>query len=153
MPPESIYISTHIHTDGPIPGPHSLLTVAAVAHAPGGATSTFTVNVRELPGATLHPVALRYWRERAEEWLSTRRSSRSPAVAMKALAEWVHTLPGEPVLVTDTTDPDYVFLYWYLQRFTGRWPFARTDVQNRPAGVLAGDRCTVSGCLPLEQVG
>ena len=60
MPPETLYVTTHIHTDGPIPGPHSLLTLASAAHAASGAlTSTFTANLRELPGATLHPAGNR----------------------------------------------------------------------------------------------
>ena len=68
----------HVHTDGPIPGPHSLLTLSAAAHtADGGLISTFTANVRELPGATLHPVSLQHWRTRAEDWLTTRRETRT----------------------------------------------------------------------------
>jgi hypothetical protein len=153
MPPETVHVSTHIHTDGPIPGPHSLLTVTSVAHTPDGdPIRTFTTNVRELPGATLHPVALQLWRRRAEDWLSTRRASRPPAVAMTAFTRWIDVLPGEKVFVTDTAEPDYLFLYWYLQRFTGRWPFARTTTE---AGLY--DRfspmphCPLTGCRSLAR--
>ena len=31
MPPDPVFVTTHIHTDGPIPGPHSLLTLTSVA--------------------------------------------------------------------------------------------------------------------------
>ncbi|HEX2286601.1 MAG TPA: hypothetical protein VHI10_17560, partial [Mycobacterium sp.] len=88
MPPDPTYVTTHIHTDGPIPGPHSLLTLtyaASVIGDDGGSViSTFTANLRELPGATLHPVAFQHWRTRAEEWLTTRRASRPPALATAA---------------------------------------------------------------------
>jgi len=47
MPPETSSVTTHIHTDGPIPGPHSLLTVTAVAHTTDGdPIGSFTTNVR-----------------------------------------------------------------------------------------------------------
>ena len=32
MPPETVFVTLHIHTDGPIPGPHSLLTLSSAAH-------------------------------------------------------------------------------------------------------------------------
>ena len=83
MPPETVFVTLHIHTDGPIPGPHSLLTLSSAAHhGDGGLIGTFTTNVRELPGATLHPVSLQHWRERAEDWLTTRRASR-PVVVVR----------------------------------------------------------------------
>ena len=156
MPPE-IHVTTHIHTDGPIPGPHSLLTLTSAAHLRGGGPiQTFTTNVRELPGATLHPVALQNWRRRAEDWLSTRRASRPPAHAMTAYTAWIERLPGRPVLITDTTQPDYLFLYWYLQRFTGLWPFAGTladaELHHR---FTCTTYCPLAGCrapqAPLAQ--
>ncbi|HVL83874.1 MAG TPA: hypothetical protein VM367_06235 [Pseudonocardia sp.] len=150
MPP-IVYVTSHIHVDGPIPGPHSLLTLAATAHlesgAGGGPISTFRVNVRELPGATPHPVSLRTWRERPDDWLTTRRGSRPPAVAMSAFTRWISGLPGEPTFVADPVDADYPFLYWYLQRFTGRWPFARhrTDTDLH-AALTRATGCPLSGC-------
>ena len=126
MPPDP-FVTTHVHTDGPIPGPHSLLTLTSAAFTGDGVpVSTFTTNVRELPGATLHPIALSHWRARADDWLHTRRASRPPAPAMTDYSRWIAQLPGSPTFVADPTRPDYLFVYWYLQRFTGRWPFAGT---------------------------
>ena len=46
MPPETVFVTLHIHTDGPIPGPHSLLTLSSAAHhGDGGLIGTFTTNV------------------------------------------------------------------------------------------------------------
>ena len=147
MPPE-LYVSTHVHIDGPIPGPHSLLTLAAVAHAAdGGPITTFAATLRELPGATPHPATLAIWRSRPEEWLSTRRASRPPAPVIADLDRWVRELPGRATLVTDPHDPDHLFLYWYLQRFAGRWPFARTIADP---GIAArfdpSGHCFLAGC-------
>jgi hypothetical protein len=149
--PLDTYVTSHIHIDGPIPGPHSLLTVTAAAHPVDGPTAEFTTNVRELPGATLHPVALQSWRRRAEDWLSTRRASRPPALAMTAFAQWIDQLPGRPVFVADTAEPDYLFLYWYLQRFTGRWPFATTLTDAGLHGRLScSSLCSLAGCRTPE---
>ena len=153
MPPDT-FVTTHIHIDGPIPGPHSLLTLTSAAYSPDGdPTAVFTTNVRDLPGATLHPVALQTWRRRAEDWLSTRRASRPPALAMTAFAQWIDRLPGRPVFVADTAEPDYLFLYWYLQRFTGHWPFARTltdaELHSR---ISCSTLCPLAGCRAPETV-
>jgi len=147
MPPD-IYVTSHIHVDGPIPGPHSLLTLTSAAHPPdGGPITEFSTNVRELPGATLHPVAFQSWRRRAEDWLSTRRATRPPALAMIAYARWIDQLPGRPVFVADTAEPDYLFLYWYLQRFAGRWPFGGTLTEAALYDQLScSSRCPLVGC-------
>lgn len=150
----TLIVTSHIHIDGPIPGPHSLLTLASSAYDGtrlgadgGGPISTFSTNVRELPGASPHPLNLAEWRERPEDWLSTRRSSRPAAVAMNAYARWIAQLPGAPTFAADPVEPDYPFLYWYLLRFTGQWPFARTstdgDLHERWSRTPP---CRLSGC-------
>ncbi len=153
MPPTLVeglshYVTTHIHTDGPIPGPHSLLTLASTAYtADGTPTAEFTANLRELPGAGLHPSSLSDWRSRADDWLSTRRATRPPAMVTSAYAAWVSDLGGRPAFVTRPDEPDHLFCYWYLQRFAGAWPFAATvpasllDARFRTVGL-----CTLSGC-------
>jgi len=147
--PLDLHVRTHIHTDGPIPGPHSLLTLASRAYTPGGRPiSTFTANLRELPGATSHPAALHEWRLRPEEWLTTRRASKPPAVTIAAYTRWVDDLPGPATLVTDPYD--HLFLYWYLQRFGGRWPYAQTITEpghgNAVTRLDRSGTCALSGC-------
>ena len=148
MPPKQLYVTTHTHTDGPIPGPHSLLTLASAAYSADGALiSTFSANIRELPGATLHPAALQSWRSRAEDWLSTWRATRPPAVVMNAYAGWVDRLGSAPVFVADPDEPDHLFCYWYLQRFAGRWPFAGTvSALAADARLAPAPLCTLQGC-------
>ncbi|AEA27405.1 hypothetical protein ACFQ34_24895 [Pseudonocardia benzenivorans] len=142
MPQQYVYVTTHMHVEGPIPGPHSLLTLASAAHrADGSLIATFTTNVAELPGATIHPVALSSWRGRAEDWLATRRAPRPPAAATADYARWVDDLAAPAVFVADQDGQDHVYLYWYLQRFVGSWPF-----------VAAGSRAAVPGMLPAAAV-
>ena len=145
MPPDTLYVTTHLHTDGPIPGPHSLLTLTSEAHDTDGVPiHRFTKNVRELAGATLHPVALAEWRSRAEDWLTTRRASRPPAQVMGEYVRWVNDLPGQPIFVADPDE--YLFLRWYLLRFAGRWPFAATITSPELLDRLGEPLCTLSGC-------
>jgi len=147
MPLETVFVTVHIHTDGPIPGPHSLLTLSSAAHRhDSGLISTFSSNVRELPGATLHPVSLEHWRTRAADWLTTRRAARPPALATDAYLRWIRKLPGAPTLVIDPVGPDYLFLYWYLHRYAGQWPFARTSTEADLRRHLPRPLCTLSGC-------
>lgn len=156
MPPElhttssTIHVTTHVHTDGPIPGPHSLLTLASAAYrADGALIGTFTANLRELPGATLHPIALEDWRRRAEDWLCTRRAARPPGEVANAYASWVSGLGGRTMFVTDPEQPDHLFCYWYLQRFAGRWPFAGiapAEVPTTGARRWTPPPCPLSGC-------
>ena len=147
MPRPTVFVTLHIHTDGPIPGPHSLLTVSSAAHATDGAlVGTFAANVQELPGATVHPVSLEHWRTRAADWLTTRRGARPPALVTDAYLRWVRRLPGSPTLVTDPVEPDYLFLYWYLYRFTGEWPFVRPSTQADLRDHLPRPFCSLSGC-------
>jgi len=144
--PSELFVSIHVHVDGPIPGPHSLLTLASTAYTAGGRpTSTFVATLRELPGAAPDPAAMHDWRDRAEEWLSTRRASRPPALAIADHVRWVCDLPGRATLVTDTLD--HLFLYWYLQRFSGHWPYARTI--SDPGAVARFDcsgTCVLTRC-------
>jgi hypothetical protein len=102
-----LLVTSHVHTDGPIPGPHSLLTLTSVAHLPDGrVTDSISMNLRELPGARLHPVSLQSWRRRPEDWLRTRRATRPPALAMTAYAQWVDRLAGRGGLVGGTAETD-----------------------------------------------
>jgi hypothetical protein len=50
------------------------------------------------------------------------------------------------VFVTDTTRPDYLFLYWYCMRFAGRWPFATVIVDADLRRQLSEPFCSLKGC-------
>ena len=53
-----IYVSTDVEADGPIPGPHSMLSVGSAAFTlDKQLLSTFEVNLETLDGAVPHPHA------------------------------------------------------------------------------------------------
>src|ERR1700692_2809594 len=95
-----IYVSTDVETDGPIPGPHSMLCFASAAYlADKTLLGTFTANLRLLPDATAHPETMAWWRENQAAFDATRTDLEEPAAAMQRYVTWIKTLPGRPVFV------------------------------------------------------
>ena len=95
-----IYCSTDIETDGPIPGPHSLLSFATAAYsADKQLLSTFGANLETLPGATAHPATAAWWATQPAAWAACRSDLEAPAAAMNRYVAWTRTLPVRPVFV------------------------------------------------------
>ncbi|WP_266180412.1 hypothetical protein [Dyella humicola] len=124
-PRSEIYVSTDVEVDGPIPGPHSMLSFASAAYtADKTLLGTFTANLELLPGACGHPDTLTWWQQHAEAWQATRTELRAPETAMAEYAGWLEALPGVPVFVGYPAAFDFMFVYWYLIRFVGHSPFS-----------------------------
>jgi hypothetical protein len=120
-----IYVSTDVETDGPIPGPHSMLSFASAAYTAGKELlGTFEANLQTLPGAEGHPETMAWWKTQPEAWAEHRRDPRDPADAMKDYVRWVKNLPGKPVFVAYPAGFDFLFMYWYMIRFAGESPFS-----------------------------
>src|SRR5207302_7143862 len=85
-----IYVSTDVETDGPIPGPHSMLSFASAAYRPDKTLAgTFTANLETLPGTAGHPATMAWWQTQPEAWAAARRDPRNPAEAMPAYVAWL----------------------------------------------------------------
>jgi hypothetical protein len=137
-----IYISTDVEADGPIPGPHSMLSFASAAYlADKTLVDTYHANLITLPGAAGHPDSMRFWREHPEAWEASRIDPRPPQDVMQEYASWVKGLPGEPVFVAYPAAYDFMFVYWYLMRFVGESPFSHTalDIRTYAMAVLGTD--------------
>jgi hypothetical protein len=120
-----IYVSTDVETDGPIPGPHSMLSFASAAYRDDKTVvSTFTANLKTLPDAQPHPVTMNWWNQHRDAYEATRQKTIDPAEAMRRYVFWVNGLPGQPVFVAYPAGFDFLFVYWYLIRFTGESPFS-----------------------------
>lgn len=120
-----IYVSTDVEVDGPIPGPHSMLSFGSAAfRADKVLLCRFTANLELLPGAAGHPDTMAWWAERPEAWEACRRKLREPAEAMLDYVKWLEALPAKPVFVGFPASFDFLFVYWYLMRFAGRSPFS-----------------------------
>jgi hypothetical protein len=124
---DEIYVSTDVETDGPIPGPHSMLSLGSAAYrADKALVSTFSANLETLPGASGHPSTMEWWRGQPEAWAACRKELQDPEAAMKNYLAWVKGLPGKPVFVAYPAGFDFLFVYWYLIRFAGESPFSHS---------------------------
>jgi hypothetical protein len=134
-----IYLSTDVETDGPIPGPHSMLSFASAAYtADKVLVSTFAANLETLEGASAHPDTAKWWATQPEAWAACRRDLQAPEAAMRAYVAWIRALPGKPVFVAYPAGFDFLFVYWYLVRFTGESPFSHSalDMKSYAMAVL-----------------
>ena len=120
-----IYVSTDVETDGPIPGPHSMLSFASAAYRSDKTlAATFTANLHLLPGAAGHPDTMAWWAENQAAFAATRTELEEPTLAMRRYVDWLRALPGRPVFVAYPAGFDFLFVYWYLMRFVGESPFS-----------------------------
>jgi len=134
-----IYVSTDVEADGPIPGPHSMLSFASVAFSPDKKVlGKFTANLATLPGAHGHADTMRWWQGQPEAWAACRADTRDPALVMPKYVAWVKELPGKPVFVAYPAAFDFMFVYWYMIRFAGESPFSHSalDVKSYAMAVL-----------------
>lgn len=127
-----IYVSTDIEADGPIPGPNSMLSFASAAYAADRTLlTTFSVNLETLPEAQQNPRTMEWWQQFPEAWAECRKDLQPPAQAMRAYLAWLAELPGRPVFVGWPATWDFMWIYWYLVRFTGERPFRENALDMR----------------------
>lgn len=138
----SIYISTDVEADGPIPGVNSMLSFGSAAYlADKTLVSTFEANLELLPGATSNPKTMEWWKTQPEAWEACRQNLQSPEKAMAAYLVWLKALPGLPVFVGYPASYDFMFVYWYLIKFTGESPFSHSalDIKTLAMALMKTD--------------
>ncbi len=147
-----LYVSTDVETDGPIPGPHSMLSLAsAVFTSHGELVETYSANLELLPGACGHPETMKWWDSQPEAWAVCRADVRSPSDAIPEYRQWLEGLPGRPVFVAYPAGFDFTFVYWYLIRFAGKSPFSHSalDIKTFAMAMLGKDyRASVKRNMP-----
>jgi hypothetical protein len=136
---KEIYVSTDVEADGPIPGPHSMLSFGSAAFTVDGIlVSSFSANLTLLEGAAGSPETMQWWAENQHAWAQTRTDLEDPSKAMKRYLSWLKALPGKPVFVGYPVAYDFLFVYWYLIRFAGESPFSHSalDIKTYAMAVL-----------------
>lgn len=120
-----IYFSADVETDGPIPGPFSMLSFGLVlAGSFDGQTFHRPVDYEETFYRELRPISDRYELDalRVNKLDRERliREGASPTDAMSDAADWVRSIAGDgrPILVAYPLSFDWSFLYWYFIRFS-----------------------------------
>jgi hypothetical protein len=131
-----IYVSTDVESDGPIPGPHSMLSFGSAAYdEAGGLLGTFSANLETLQGANADPETARWWQSQPEAYAACRIDPRPPTAVMPEYAAWVRALPGTPVFVGFPAGYDFLFIYWYLMRFVGQSPYSHSALDMKTLGM------------------
>jgi hypothetical protein len=122
--PTDIYFSADVETDGPIPGPFSMLSFALVpAGTFDGSTFARPPNYSETFYAELKPISetfeLDALRVNGLDRERLAREGLEPGNAMTAAAEWIRKQSHgkRPVLVAYPLSFDWTWLYWYFVRF------------------------------------
>ena len=132
---DEIYVSTDVETDGPIPGPYSMLSIGSVAYALSQENGRlervrlgeFSANLETLPGASSHPEVMDWWAKQPAAWEACRKNLEAPRDAMRRYYEWVSQLPGiklgnkgdvkNAVFVGYPSGFDFTFVFWYFMSF------------------------------------
>lgn len=132
MSKPEIYVSTDVESDGPIPGPHSMLSFGSAAYlADKTLVGTFSANLETLPGAAGHPETMAWWARNPTAWEACRKDCLPPEKAMAGYVAWLKELPGKPVFVAYPAGFDFMFVYWYLIRFAGESPFSHSALDMK----------------------
>lgn len=121
-----VYFSADVETDGPIPGPFSLLSFALVVAGTFDGQRFERANGEEAQAfyRELMPISQEYEPEALMvNGLDRQRlqlDGISPAHAMSEAANWVRLMAqgGRPVLVAYPLSFDWSWLYWYFVRFS-----------------------------------
>ncbi|WP_043259778.1 3'-5' exonuclease [Streptomyces hokutonensis] len=129
----SLYISVDVEADGPIPGPYSMLSLgAAVAGTQDADGFTAADPEKQTFYRELRPIGTEFVPEAlAVSGLDRERlldEGAEPAVALAEFSAWVREVAvgAQPVMCGYPASYDWMFLYWYLIRFTGASPFGHS---------------------------
>lgn len=124
-PGMDVYFSADIETDGPIPGPYSMLSFALVyAGAFDGTTFYKPANYSERFYVELQPISEQFQEEallvNGLDRAALAREGHTPIDAMTSAARWVREVAGasEPVFVAYPLGFDWSWLYWYFVKFS-----------------------------------
>lgn len=120
-----VYFSADVETDGPIPGPYSLLSFAMVyAGRFDGQKFESPENLNQAFYREIKPISNSFESEalRVNQLDRDRlcREGKDPVDAMTEAAQWVRKIAGSnrPILVAYPLSFDWTWLYWYFIRFS-----------------------------------
>lgn len=121
------YFSADVETDGPIPGPYSMLSFAIVyAGSFDGKNFIRPKELDQVFYAEIKPISTEYQQEALDvNKLDRARLSQvgeEPSQAMSRAYDWVRSVAGQrhPVLVAYPVSFDWTWLYWYFVAFCNK---------------------------------
>ncbi len=128
-----LYVSIDVETDGPIPGEYSMLSLGSAIFEPSGnILGKFEVNIQGLPTARQNKETMEWWATIPDIWAYCRKNPISPNIAMqsylKHLLDVSKAREGNLVCIGYPITFDFMFVYWYLIKFTGKSPFSFSGI-------------------------
>jgi hypothetical protein len=149
------YFSADVETDGPIPGPFSILSFALVyAGSFDGRCFKRPANYAHALYKELRPISENFEPEALQvnglNRARLRIEGESPEMAMTEACRWVNAIAGEaqPVLVAYPLSFDWSWLYWYFIRFSAEGsPFAYSQCFDSKTALA------VKSGIPISQAG
>lgn len=165
MSQATTYIVVDIETDGPVPGRHAMLNLAAVAMDQAGKElGTFSKNLVALTGTEPDPDTLAWWKNNNQDvWAQI---TADPLPAQDVMAQFdtfVRSFEGRRVFVSHPLIFDGLWVSYYMETFLGQGLMAfhgtvdplffgaGIDLPSFVAGALGNDygRCR-HGRYPAE---
>lgn len=159
-----VYFSADVETDGPIPGPYSILSFAIVyAGTFDGTSFTRPKDYSQAFYRELQPISDNFQRDALQvnglDRNALKQSGDHPSKAMTDAYHWVTGLvaSGKPVLVAYPLSFDWTWLYWYFMQFSDQGsPFGYSHCYDiKTAVAVKMNRPIVSSSrsrLPVEIV-
>lgn len=149
-----VYFSVDVETDGPIPGPYSMLSFALVPAGrfdgvrfspPESHDERFYVELKPI-SEEFEDAALAVNGLDRERLL---REGVEPVDAMRRAAEWIRArcAGGEPILVAYPLGFDWSWLHWYFVRYVGTSPFRHSRAFDLKTAV------SVTEGIPISRAG
>jgi hypothetical protein len=146
------YISVDVETDGPIPGPYSML---ALGMAFCGSFDGRSMELTPFPKKTfyieLKPISDTYEYEALHvNGLDRNRLVREgcePSLAMELASRWIDDVSGDnrPIFVAYPASFDWLWVHWYFTRFTQLGsPFGHSGCFDLKTAVAVRGRIPVS---------
>lgn len=118
-------VAFDIEAFGPIPGPNSMCQLGAVAYTHNRTfLGKFSVNIKDLDGSVRDKDTMEWWRTKnAANLKLVQENTVSPFTAMSRFRDWLLSLKRPVTLVAYPSGFDFMFVYWYWQRFLEEMPF------------------------------
>ena len=116
------YVIVDIEADGPVPSPYSMLSLGACTLE---GDDTFYVEIQPLMGGGSVPETEAFLREHGLDRQKLKATGYPPRTAMEKFDQWLTDVAKGDKLrfVADNAGFDWMFVAWYLHRFTGRNQF------------------------------
>ena len=136
------YVVCDIEADGPIPGPHSMMSLGAVAvNKEGNIFGEFEINFLPLKNAKPHSKTMEWFNKNAPKALTYCKINQvEPQEGMKRFGNWLLTLPKPRVMAAHPAPLDFMWVNWYIQTYLRdeleEPPFTKPFFDNKGQGAF-----------------